>query len=693
MLHSEVSCASVLSAVALTNQGTATTLSMLTTVAPRPQDAAGLGRVCRGSLAAVRAVVSTIGTPAPRLQEIEASLDALAKVVDRELQESGTQELALPMLSRTGRYRQWSVLAALAQPDVPLGAHLAAGAELLRAWKDKHEITKAATLDIAAAIKDDPLTLEALRLLLDGVASDEDITSAWHKRLRRSWRQVALHFAIEGSTPPPANFEDRVRGQLIESSVFASPARRAGASDHRQLSMLQIKDVFAQVGRWIDCDDFRGAYGFFVCNTGLSIDLMPMIPLQSASTHSEWIVVIDVAAGCLKLDVSSLAPEAARASTTSDVVSSYVCSKPLPEKLVAALAARLANNPNARCLSDLYPEATTLDTRTSVVQCHDQITPSWARLRKSAAAFIRNLGIDNLLACLISGDFAHIPKSKLYYACVEPQELLEASARFYQAAGWGTPVAMPTNALAFGCRVVPTDAQIRDVDRWWLLAANSTLPAKHCALAQVLEHHNRFVALTCFRLATLFALREQRAYPLRADIDERCDHWLAIHDKNVPGMSGPLPLPVTTFSRNTIKAVRAHCRALQSRLHQQSLQHSELARWSDKVVRRQDVPLLMKASSPHRLQEVGSQDCLGPLPAGLEIAPDFGRKLMENKLRRRGLRTGDIDALLRHSIVGQSRESSASDFTLLELLKRVIPVVEVIAVELFGEVYFGLSKE
>ncbi|MDO8769738.1 MAG: hypothetical protein Q7K57_13735 [Burkholderiaceae bacterium] len=92
----------MLSAIALTDQGTANTLSMLTTVAPRPQDAAGLGRVCRGSLAAVRAVVSVIGTPSARLQEIEASLGELDQVVAHELQESGTQELALPMMTRTG---------------------------------------------------------------------------------------------------------------------------------------------------------------------------------------------------------------------------------------------------------------------------------------------------------------------------------------------------------------------------------------------------------------------------------------------------------------------------------------------------------------------------------------------------------------------------------------------------------------
>lgn len=693
MLHSELSCTSVLSALSLDDPKIGNTLSMLTVVAPRPADAAGIGRVCSGSLTAVRAVISVIGKPSTKLLKIESDLSALDHVVEQELQESGTQELSLPMLTRTGKYPQWSALAALAEPDMHLGACLAAGVELLRAWKDGREITKAVTEDMAAAIKGDPLSKGALDLLLNGLDPEEEITAAWHTRLRRSWRQVVLHYSEAGSKPPPANFEDRARGQILESSVFASPGLRAGAADHRQLSRLQMKDALAQIGRWIQDDDFRGAYGFAVCCTGLTVDLIPLIPLQSPSAQVDWVVVIDVATGCLKMDVSVLAKEAARASESAPTASNFVNCKPLPKNLAAHLRARLEKNPNARRLGDLYPEATNLEARSPMIRCHDEIKPSWARLRHSTGTFMRQLGIDNLLACLITGGFGHVPCSKLYYACVEPREIGEATARLYQSAGWGDPVEMPSDALAFGCRVVPSNAQIRNINRWWLQAIHSMAPAKHCALTQVLEHHNRFMALTGLRLALLFALREQREYILCADVDERVDRWLPLDDKHVPGVSGALPVPLTTFAALTIGAVRAHCRALQSRLQQQSLQYSPLARWCDQVVRRQSVPLLMKAASPHRLQAVGTQDCLRPLPVGLAIAPDFGRKVMENALRLKGLRTGDIDAVLRHEVLGQSRATAVSDFNLLQWLKRVTPLMDELAVELFGDVCFGLSKE
>lgn len=694
MLYAEINCTSVLSVISLSDKSSSDAISMLTTIASRPPNAAGVGRVCRGSLAAVRAVMSMIELPAVKLLEIESSLSKLDQVIEQELRESGSRELAQPTINRTGMYPQWTVLANLAESDMHLGALLAGGVELLRAWKDVTEITKAATVDIANAIRGESLSKDDLRLLLNGLTRDDEITFAWHKRLRRSWGHVVRHFAQEGSALPVKNFADQARGQIRDSSFYASPTLRAGACDHRQLSKLQMRQTLKQIGKWIDDDDFRGAYGFFVCTTGLTADLIPMIPLQSPAVDSEWVVAIDIEEGCLKMDVSALAEEAAQATTTAVIKSNFVCSKPLPKNLAARLRSRLEMLPNACCLQDLFPTSTDLDARAPVIRSHDEIKPSWARLRNSSGTFLRQLGIDNLLACICSGDFGHIPKSKLYYACVEPDEIFQASTAFYLTAGWETPVPMSTDSLAFGCRVVPTDAQIHHIDQWWQESIHAKAPAKHCNLDQVLVHHNYYMSLCGFRLALVLAMREQHEFNLRAEIDERVDRWLPLDDKTVPGVAGALPVPLTKFAAQTISALRVHCRALHSRLHQQGLQRSALARWCEKVELRQSgVSLLMKAATPNRLQNVGTHDCLEPLPKGLVIAPDFGRKVMENALRHRGLRTGDIDAVLRHSVLGQSRESSVSDFNLLDWLKRVTPVMDALANDLFGSVCYGLSRE
>ena len=373
-------------------------LSRLTTAAPRPRDSAGIGRACRGSLVAVRAVIAAIKTPNAALLEIEEQSCALDKLISDALESSATQELKAPVVNRNSAYPQWSALCALAEPGMHTAASIAGGVELLRAWKDNRVISKAATHDISKAQLDEPLTANEIRQLLLGAVADDDITSAWQKRLQRSWRQVLLHFCDAGYTQPVQSFEDQASGQILETTMYASPTRRAGAADHRQLSTLQLKSVVEAIGRWIEQDDFQGTYALMVCSTGLSIDLIPRIPLQSATTPDGWVAVLDVNSGCLKMDLSTLAREASRASVASTLMSSYICIKALPKQLAEQLRARFAKTPQAKCLCELYPEAVPIKTDSAVIRCFDEIAPSWARLRRSSGTYMRQLGIDNLLA-------------------------------------------------------------------------------------------------------------------------------------------------------------------------------------------------------------------------------------------------------------------------------------------------------
>ena len=684
---------SILAAIELSQRLVGNTLSTLTTIAPRPADAAGIGRVCSGSHKGVQAVIDSIGSPGSRLLEFQAELGALLLLVSDELRQTGTQELPVPLRGRAGKYPQWAALAALAEPTVPLGALLAGGVELLRALHGKESISKSAAADVVAAIKDTPLSDDALRLLLDGTIPQDDISASWHSRLQRSWRPVVRYFAAPGTEPPRASFVNSVIGQILSSSVYASPVRSAGASDRHQLSPLQTAEVFAQISRWIEADDFRGAYGFFIATTGLTTDLVGRIPLQSTTADPHWVVLIDVATGCSKMDFRCVPTQAASADMNSTIAASYICTKPMPADLASALVERLRRYPKATCLMDLYPEATELSAEDAIIPCSDEIKPSWARLRRCAGTLARHIGVDNLLVSMLSGDFAHVPRSKAYYAAVDPNEFLVATVRLYRAAGWCEPVAMPLGTLAFGCRVVPTAAQIQRLDQWWLMAVNSRLPGKRCSLPHLMAYHNDFMRITGFRLALLLALRERKQCVLRADMDERTDLWIPIDDKDVPGFSGALPVPLTRFSARTIGAVRGHCQALASRLRQQGHQYSLLAKWCNEVVRRQTVSLLMLVSSPNELQPLGTHDFLSLLPEGTAVAPDFGRKYLENALRDQGLRTGDIDAVLRHSVRGQSSANAVSDFHLLHWLNRVTPVMDGIATDLLGEVCFGLARE
>ena len=90
---------------------------------------------------------------------------------------------------------------------------------------------------------------------------------------------------------------------------------------------------------------------------------------------------------------------------------------------------------------------------------------------------------------------------------------------------------------------------------------------------------------------------------------------------------------------------------------------------------------------------VGTHDFLSHLPTDLKLAPDFGRKFLENELRARQLPTGVIDGVLRHSVVGQGRNTGSSDFVLHGWIGRAASVIDGVATDLFGAVCHGLAKE
>ena len=669
-------------------------LSILTTVSICPADYAGIGLAVAGSLNAVRSVRHRIGSPSVALLDVESDLEELNSALIDIHDANGTLELARPLLMRKADYPQWSALVAVGDPNVHRGAALAAGAELLRALHANKQISRSAAQDIERAAKAEPLPANVLTRILDGAADDEELAAnSWAARLQRSWRHASTIYSTTKSDVPPPTFGERARGQILDSSVFARPNRCGGVADHRVLSELQTREAFAHIKSWIENDDFRGAFGFLVCCTGQPLDMVRDIPLISARTSADWIVAIDIGAGCVKTDVTVLVQDAATNPKALNPEAEYIIALPVPQNLAGQWRCRMQLHPTAQSIGDLYSEAGNLESRAPIFNSMAEIKPSWARLRRSVGSFLRHHRVDNLLASLITSDYAHIPRSKLYYSRVQPIELQDDVKRFYQVAGFDAPEPLQTYQLAIGSRVVPTADRIQAVDRWLVAALQSELPGKNCSLQRLVEHHNRFVLVVAFRLALVLCLREHKSLPLCASLDERTDKWLCVAEKSSPGLEGSHPIPIGLFAARTIASLRAHCEALHARLLKKGASHSALSRWSYRVAQRQETPLLSLATSPNRTRVVGTHDFLSHLPTDLKLAPDFGRKFLENELRARRLPSHAIDGVLRHSVVGQARNTASSDFVLHGWIGRAGSVIDDIAADLFDAVCHGLAKE
>ena len=97
-----------------------------------------------------------------------------------------------------------------------------------------------------------------------------------------------------------------------------------------------------------------------------------------------------------------------------------------------------------------------------------------------------------------------------------------------------------------------------------------------------------------------------------------------------------------------------------------------------------DVPLISLCQSRQfRPIPLGSKHVFGTLPSRLRLAPDAGRKLLENDLRELKASAGDIDAVLRHEVKLQAKHSLGVDFQLSAWAQRVVPLLDTLAKKYF----------
>ena len=250
----------------------------------------------------------------------------------------------------------------------------------------------------------------------------------------------------------------------------------------------------------------------------------------------------------------------------------------------------------------------------------------------------------------------------------------------------------PTPSDGFGCRVVPSQAKVLAADEYLRAQVALQYPGKNSQVEQLIEHHNLFTKLVGFRMSLLLALRERSQYSIVASIDETRDMWITIEDKSVPGMKGEMPVPMCPFAKESLRAYRVHVATLRRRLRAKHLHLTQLASWCGEVTQYQNTHLLKVAHGFHKTRALGTSDWLDALPPNLKIPPDFGRKILENALRVKGLHSSEIDAVLRHTVQGQSKLLSTNEDSLLCWVERASKMINLVAQEYFDNIVVGLAK-
>ncbi len=563
------------------------------------------------------------------------------------------------------------------------------GIEILLALHNKQRIPDRVSRHLDEMAAQVPLTNAQLDCILEGLPPDETLGSSWVHAMQRGWRTLLRHYS-DGPIPPPTK-RGRIASQILNSAIGGSTAHKAGASSHRQLSQRQTHLAIDFARDEIAKDTLAGALIFFVMTTGFSVDLVAELDLLNTMATADWAATLCVQTGMLKIDYSIAVNEPAKPLPGCEP-SSFVRWIPLPEPLHAHLNQRFERLPTAKTLRELFPEHKVPCRLDILYPCYDEIQPTWSRLRQSLAVMLRQRGINSLHVFLLTGDMGHIPRSKLHYASVGATELWEQFSNLYQQCQWSAPVNICSDLVGFGCRVVPTIETLKKHDRMLLDQGEKSRPGNHCHVDPLYAHHNAFIRHAGWRLAILLALRESTALDLRATLAET-DLWLPLHDKITPNDHGTQPVPLAQFALETLAAIKSHCGAVWKRLSNTEASKAEFALWCKAVSKSNDIRLLCLATECGKVVPLATHNFIASLDTDYTLPPDVGRKVLENLLRRDGLPSSYIDAVLRHVTSGQVRLSSVSNANMHSWLVRTRASIDKIAVELFGQVTHGISKD
>jgi hypothetical protein len=244
--------------------------------------------------------------------------------------------------------------------------------------------------------------------------------------------------------------------------------------------------------------------------------------------------------------------------------------------------------------------------------------------------------------------------------------------------------------LHFGTSIVPTYEFVSACDCKNLASLEQVRKMGKCSVEELLVFHNQYVKSVAFRICCLLALREANPISITACIDIKEDDSIDVADKSTPNRPGGLPIPLTQYLKELITLYFAHCRALNARLkNAKGIQAAKA--WLDEIDANADTFLLCTIdTNTLAVKPLTTHNVLNEHP---EIARDFGRKIVENNLRVIGIRTRDLDRVMRHENLGQESYSSVNDDSEFAWLQRVTPTLNALGSRLFPSKLFGLRSQ
>jgi len=656
----------------------AETLARLLRCAPAPVDYRGFQRFVQGATLSMKAASKYLKQPTQQFIEISQDIFALNQKIEA-LSISGSLCPAQYGLSRTfAAYPQWRLLfkagecrseEILALIGLGLSLSFAQRKALPSAWSKNLQSDKRIW---STGILDLPSVL---------FSADQSFKAPWLPRAKKAYVSFLNLFESAEFPPlPPRTFSERAQSQWVARAVHATYAVRAGVPDLRSLSSAEFEEFFT---RSKDSVELLTA-GFIVAFTSFTTDLAADIPFFQGGDPP--VCYLDVATGELVRDFTCIAYDSAQPIGIDGIPASYTIRLPLPKNIAIFLQTRAIEVPDASTLGDLVTVLQHVTGDDLLYPSISKVTPSWAKLRYTLGRWLREYGEDSLLAAVLSSDFAHTGKSKLYYSTISPAEWMASIRRTYQLMSLAPPIAEHITGVAFGSRITPAASLIQSADRKLQGEVEQLRPGRNCSEQALTLFHGAYSKVVGFRLMAILVLRETSAIPLINTLSD----FAYPPEKSSANRQGQLEAIVPSLLADQMRLFKNHCWSFYERLDSTS-RATDFGQWLS-LAAHGEAKHLCHCSKTWRAIPVSTKTVLQCTHSVALLAVDFGRKYFENHLRQRGVLTQDVDRCLRHEVKGQEFSSAVAEEIPSAWRRKTQSILNVAATDLFGTAVAGLRR-
>ncbi|RJG02635.1 hypothetical protein D3878_14500 [Noviherbaspirillum sedimenti] len=487
------------------------------------------------------------------------------------------------------------------------------------------------------------------------------------------------------------HFSGYYRNHIFSEINFARSEDRKATQN---LAMQTPSDFFAStrlLRRDVEQGDMAALFLCLDLLVGVPPGMSRKVPILLPEI-SDWVIVIDVVAGIIKTDFSTIIARA-KAPLAGCIPSNFIACRPLPIFLAEALRQAYMNNSRAQTLGDLDSEQHLFanKNRTHHYNPHSNIIPSRSRLIAARGAIALQAGVNRAAAAHIVADFQLIGNAQNHYIVISREEISLGAAKFYDHIGWGAPVPLEAGP-ATGSVIMPERQTIMRRHANLAAQVSDTHPGKKYSILGLATYHANYANLCGATLELMTAARATNVLRFTAATFPSGASYTSILDKKVGLLDGHSPVPISPFLAEQVRLWLAHCRCLDQRLARKNwLTTHPVRQHIQRIFTGEAVPLLFHFQE-QQLEFIGSHHIEQTLPPELRHKGDGARHFWENTLRVAGLSSPDINRFMRHETIGLENFSSTSDGTLADAFARITSVQQKTLLELGIFPVIGLAK-